>query len=65
MGLFSANQGIQTFIGVMLIGPQDNFWKFECPCGSKVTYPVNGLPLVDTRFPCQNENHWVVKVQPQ
>jgi len=31
------------------------------PCGVKVTYPLNGLPEVSTRFPCGNKNHWVVK----
>lgn len=65
MGPISVTQGIHTFIGVMLVGPQDDFWQLECPCGVKVTYPINGLPLTDTRFPCENENHWVVRVQPQ
>ena len=39
----------------------DTFWEFTCPCGKKDTYPVNGLPEVDTLHSCGDPNHWIVK----
>ena len=50
-------------IGYYFVGkePVEKFWKFSCPCGVQVSYPLNGLPEVDTRFPCSNPEHWVIK----
>ena len=42
----------------------DNFWRFSCPCGVVATYPINGLPEVDTPHPCGNPKHWTVKIFP-
>lgn len=56
--------GIERYIGVA-ISPRsaaDTFWKIRCPCGVEVSYPINGLPLIDTRHPCGNENHWSVRI---
>ena len=44
--------------------PVEKFWKFSCPCGVRVSYPLNGLPEVDTRFPCSNPEHWIIKFNP-
>lgn len=53
-------------IGFYFVGkvPVEKFWRFSCPCGVRVSYPLNGLPEVDTRFPCSNPEHWVVKFKP-
>jgi len=51
--------GIYT--GVLFIGPQTEYWKITMPCGTTVTYPLNGLPEVDTPCPCGNPNHWIVR----
>ena len=53
-------------IGFYFVGkePVEKFWKFSCPCGVQVSYPLNGLPEVDTRFPCSNPEHWVIKFKP-
>ena len=40
------------------------YWKITCPCGRTVTYPINGLPEVDTPMPCGNPKHWAVKYSP-
>ncbi len=40
---------------------KSKFWEFRCPCGVRVTYPVNQLPEVDTRMPCGDPTHWAVK----
>jgi hypothetical protein len=54
------------YIGFYFVGkePVEKFWKFSCPCGVQVSYPLNGLPEVDTRFPCSNPEHWVIKFKP-
>lgn len=54
-------------IGFYFVGkePIEKFWKFSCPCGVQVSYPLNGLPEVDTRFPCSNPEHWVIKFKPE
>ena len=53
-------------IGFYFVGkePVEKFWRFSCPCGVRVSYPLNGLPEVDTRFPCSNPEHWVIKFKP-
>jgi hypothetical protein len=52
-------------IGFCLVGPEirKNFFRVACPCGIEVTYPINGLPEVDTLMPCGNPNHWAVKYE--
>lgn len=40
---------------------RDQFWRSTCPCGKTDTYPLNGLPEVDTLHSCGNPNHWVVR----
>ena len=49
------------FIGFYLVGDVSRYWQVTCPCGITVNYPLNGIPEVDTPFPCKNKNHWVVK----
>jgi hypothetical protein len=54
---------IKSWIGVA-INPRaavETFWTMKCPCGVLVTYPLNGLPLVDTPHPCGNPDHWTVR----
>lgn len=52
-------------IGISITGSTDAFWVLKCPCGSVVTYPINGLPDKDVRFPfpCRNNNHWAIKYE--
>ena len=42
---------------------RNDFWRITCPCGVTVTYPLNGLPEVDTKHPCDNPDHWTVKYE--
>lgn len=52
----------ENFIGMQINqSAKENFFVATCPCGTTVRYPFNGLPEEDTRFPCENENHWVIK----
>lgn len=55
-----------SWIGIKIVeGPEREatkaFFKFECPCGAATSYPINGLPEVDTPMPCGNKDHWVIK----
>lgn len=38
-----------------------NIWEITCPCGVTASYPLNGLPEVDTPHPCGQPNHWTVR----
>jgi hypothetical protein len=53
----------KVFVAVNIVGEQAllKFFNASCPCGVTVNYPYNGLPTSDTRFPCNNPDHWVVK----
>ena len=44
---------------------KNTFWKLTCSCGVTVTYPLDGLPTVDTPHPCNNPNHWTVRYEDQ
>lgn len=51
------------FIGIAFVGgdASSDFWRIKCPCGVEVSFPVNGIPTVDTLHPCGNPNHWSVQ----
>lgn len=53
----------ENFIAILIIGKTDRFWYCTCPCGINVTYPINKLPTKNTKFPCKNKDHWVIKFQ--
>ena len=50
-----------VFTGVYITNGDKAFWVITCPCGERVTYPLNGLPKVDTLMPCGNPKHWAVR----
>lgn len=50
-----------NYIALLITNVEFPCWRFVCPCGVEVNYPLNELPEVNTRFPCDNENHWVIK----
>lgn len=54
---------VGDFCGIEFYGKQsvEEFYKIICPCGITVTYPLNGIPEVDTLHPCGNPNHWSIK----
>jgi hypothetical protein len=56
-------QAVTNYYGIFFNGDDTHkkFWRITCPCGIEVTYPINGLPEVDTPHPCGNPNHWSVK----
>lgn len=41
----------------------ETFWTFQCPCGVKVSYPLNEMPTETTKHPCEDPDHWTVKVK--
>lgn len=47
--------------GIHLVGDgAKRFWKITCPCGVEVEYPLNGLPEVTTKHPCEHPEHFTV-----
>jgi hypothetical protein len=34
---------------------------FTCSCGVQVIYPEGTLPGEDTRMPCRNPDHWIIR----
>ena len=53
-------------VGLLLVGQRarEEFVRFTCSCGSAVSYPLNGIPEVDTPMPCGNPRHWAVRFEP-
>jgi len=62
---FKGADGKGVWVGVYMVGKDviEKFWRLECPCGEVVFYPLNELPLEDTPMPCDDPNHWAVKVE--
>lgn len=51
--------------GILFHGPEivEQFWRIGMPCGKDYTYPLNGLPEVDTPCECGDPDHWVVRYE--
>lgn len=39
---------------------KETFFKYTCPCGVEVSYPLNGIPEVTTPHPCGVDGHYSV-----
>lgn len=53
------------FTGLRLIGKDavDKFLRIHCPCGVVDTFPLNGVPTVNTPQSCGNPKHWSIKYE--
>jgi len=55
--------GGDHFTGILFDGRSgiENFFKVKCPCGVEDTFPLNGIPEVDTPQSCGKPNHWAFR----
>ena len=55
-----------TVCGLMFVGDiKPKFYSITCPCGVTDSYPLNGLPEVDTPQSCGKPNHWFIMYKEQ
>lgn len=59
-----SDSNVAKFYGIYMVGKdtKDVFWRIKCSCGVEVVYPMNGLPEVTTKHPCENPDHWTVMI---
>ena len=60
-----STEGTGNWTGALITTEHpETFWMFTCPCDVTDSFPMNGLPEVDTPQSCGNPDHWAVKFNP-
>lgn len=56
-------QDRKSWVGLAVHGvdAKNTFFRICCPCGVSVTYPLNRVPEVTTKHPCDNPEHYSLR----